>query len=77
MPAKRTASKAPPKEPKKRETKKEEPTVIERLLGLRGEIENELDGRHSDLVTVGLNACSRAIGLLGDNIDTERRLVRP
>ena len=67
MPAKKAAKKeAPP-----------EPTVIERLLGLRDEIEGELDGRHSDLVTVGLNACSGAIGLLADNLDTERRLVRP
>lgn len=62
---------------KKKEEEKPQVAVIDTLLGLRADVEAELDGRHSDRVTVGLNAVSRAIGLLGDNIQTEAQLERP
>lgn len=70
-----TAKRATTKEVPKPEPKQE--TLIDRLLALRDEVENELDGQHSDRVTVGLNSVSRAIGLLADNLQTERQLERP
>lgn len=70
MPAKKEQVVSAPKAVSK------EPELIPHLLSLEKPIQDELENQ-PDRIKAGLTSVARGIQQLRDNLDTERRLVRP